>query len=148
MMNSKRVLSELFEDDSSRNENSIGSFLANELAEGIHEHMRKTEQLSFCESPKEDVNKMSLVHEKNRVQLYDFSTNESNLRNSTRSGKQLATMRQTVKRTCLGMICQYLPRLSCSLSRYRECTESHILKHKSRLTMRQPLVALLTCFRP
>ena len=88
MMNCKRVLSELFEDDSSRNENSIGSFLANELTEGIHEHTRKTEQLSFCESPKEDVNEMSLVHEKNRVQLYDFSTNETNLRNSTRSGKQ------------------------------------------------------------
>ena len=31
---------------------------------------------------------MSLVHEKNRVQLYDFSTNETKLRNSTRSGKQ------------------------------------------------------------
>ena len=88
MMNCKRVLSELFEDDSSRNENSIGSSLANELAEGIHEHTRKTEQLFFFESPKEDVNEMSLEHEKNRVQLYDFSTNETNLRNSTRSGKQ------------------------------------------------------------
>ena len=88
MMNCKRVLSELFGDDSSRNENSIGSSLANELAEGIHEHTRKTEQLFFCESPKEDVNEMSLVHEKNRVQLYDFSTNETNLRNSNRSGKQ------------------------------------------------------------
>ena len=31
---------------------------------------------------------MSFVHEKNRVQLYDFSTNETNLRNSTRPGKQ------------------------------------------------------------
>ena len=31
---------------------------------------------------------MSFVHEKNRVQLYDFSTNKTNLRNSTRSGKQ------------------------------------------------------------
>ena len=88
IMNCKRVLSELFEDVSSRNENSIGSSLANELAEGIHEHTRKTEQLFFCESPKEDVNEMFLVHEKNRVQLYDFSTNETNLRNSTRSGKQ------------------------------------------------------------
>ena len=60
----------------------------------------------------------------------------------------LVTMRQTVKRTCLGMICQYLPRLCCSLSRYRECTEIHILKHKSCSTMRQPLVGLLTCFYP
>ena len=31
---------------------------------------------------------MSLVHEKNKVQLCDFSTNETNLRNSTRSGKE------------------------------------------------------------
>ena len=31
---------------------------------------------------------MSLVHEKHKVQLYDFSTNETNLRNSTRSGKE------------------------------------------------------------
>ena len=31
---------------------------------------------------------MSFVHEKNRVQLYDFSTNETNLRHSTRSEKQ------------------------------------------------------------
>ena len=88
MMNCKRVLSELFEDDSSRNEKSIDASLANELADGSHEHTRKTEQLFFCESPKEDANEMSLVHEKNRVQLYDFSTNETNLRNSTRSGKQ------------------------------------------------------------
>ena len=28
------------------------------------------------------------MHEKNKVQLYDFSTNETNLRNSTRSGKE------------------------------------------------------------
>ena len=31
---------------------------------------------------------MSFVHEKNRVQLYEFSTNETKLKNSTRSGKQ------------------------------------------------------------
>ena len=62
-MNCKRVLSELFEDDSRRNENSIGASLANELADGSHEHTRKTEQLLFCESPKEDVNNMSFVHE-------------------------------------------------------------------------------------
>ena len=31
---------------------------------------------------------MSFVHEKNRVQLYDFSANETKLKNSTRSGKQ------------------------------------------------------------
>ena len=69
-------------------ENSVGASLANELTAGSHEHTRKTEQLFFFESPNEEVNEMSLVHEKNRVQLYDFSTNETNLRNSTRSGKQ------------------------------------------------------------
>ena len=45
MMNCKRIWSELFEDDSRRNVNSIGASLAKELAEGSHEHTRKTEQL-------------------------------------------------------------------------------------------------------
>ena len=107
-MNCKRVLSELFEDDSRRNENSIGASLANELADGSsirgkrnsssfvnplkrtsticpsymriasallwrvswgsHEHTRKTEQLFFCESVNAEVNEMSLVYEKNRMQ--------------------------------------------------------------------------------
>ena len=53
-------------------------------------------------------------------------------------------MRQTVKRTCLRIICQYLPHLCCSLSWYREWAEIYILKHKSRSTMRQRLVGLLT----
>ena len=35
IMNCKRVLSELFEDDSRRNENSIGASLACELADGM-----------------------------------------------------------------------------------------------------------------
>ena len=84
----KRILSELFEDDSRGNENSIGASLANELAEGRHEHTRKTQQLFFCKSSKADVKEMSLAHQKSRVELYDFSTNETNLRHSTRSGKQ------------------------------------------------------------
>ena len=88
MMNCKRVLSQLFEDDSSRNENSVSASLANDFPGGSQEHTRKTEQLSFCESPKEDVNEMSLVHEKNRMHLYDFSANKTKLRNSTRSRKQ------------------------------------------------------------
>ena len=50
MMNCTRVLSELFEDDSSSNENSIGASLVNELAESSHEHTRKTEQLFFVNS--------------------------------------------------------------------------------------------------
>ena len=53
-----------------------------------HEHTRKTQQLFFCKSPKADVKEMSLAHQKSRVELYDFSKNETNLRNSTRSGKQ------------------------------------------------------------
>ena len=90
MMNWKRILSELFEDDSRRNENRIGASLANELAEGRHEHTREIQQLFFCESLKADVKEMSPAREKSRVELYDFSTNETNLRHSTRSGKQFS----------------------------------------------------------
>ena len=35
-----------------------------------------------------DVNEISLVHKKNAMHLYDFSANETKLRNSIRSGKQ------------------------------------------------------------
>lgn len=84
MMNCKRVLSELFEDDSSKDDNCIGTSLISEFTESNQEHTRQTEQFFLCESADE----MSLGHGNNRVQLYGFSANETNLRNSTRSGKQ------------------------------------------------------------